>query len=279
MALSTPTSPVSWRPDQVAAINASDAIPDALITTITTKVGEISGDAPAVRVPATPDDQAAIVPEGSAIAESTPALAEVVLFTQKLGWLTRVTAEQFHQDGTAERLALVAARAIQTTADQFVLTNPAPANGAVGVTGLLNIPGIVAGAQINGNLDPLVDLLAQLATNRARPSHIVLAPTAWAALRKIKTATTSNQALLGAGVSDAAQQLLDVPVIINPAMPTLTGLVIDDTDAISAYSDVEVAQSADIYFASDSIALRTTFRLGATLIHPNRHGTFTVKAA
>ena len=39
---------------------------------------------------------------------------------------------------------------------------------------------------------------------------------------------------------------------------------------------VQVAQSEHLYFASDSIGLRCTWRFGANLVRPDRVGSFTV---
>lgn len=114
--------------------------------------------------------------------------------------------------------------------------------------------------------------------NGGQVTHLVLAPDAWASLRKFKTATGSAMGILGAGTNDAERRLLDVPVLVTGAMTAGTGLAIDRTAVVSAVGPVRVATSDHLYFNSDSVALRCTFRFGANLVRPDRVGMFTVTA-
>ena len=52
--------------------------------------------------------------------------------------------------------------------------------------------------------------------------------------------------------------------------------MVDRTAVVSAVGDVEVAQSEHVYFGSDSVALRCTWRFGQNVVRPGRVGTFTV---
>lgn len=264
----------AWRPD-VVSFPPADAIPDALVVALTTHVATVEGDAPAVRIPVADDTAADIVPEGDTITEDAPELAERLLFTVKVGKLQRVSREQFAHDNTADRLANAAARALVVKADDIWLNAPAPQPDTAGVTGILN-QGIVTGGTITDDLDGLIDIVSTLQTNGATPSHLLLAPNSWAALRKLKTGSTSNQSLIGAGVEDATLRLLGLTVVVNAKVPVGEGLVLDTADIVSAYSEISVAQSDDFYFNSDSVAVRSTFRFGSTTVHPNRHAVFTV---
>jgi HK97 family phage major capsid protein len=120
--------------------------------------------------------------------------------------------------------------------------------------------------------------LATLATNLATPSHILLSPTAWASLRKFKIGTDFNSTLLGTGASDAVPYLLDLPVIVTPALSGNNGLVLDSTAVVSAVGPVMVATSEHAFFDSDTIAVRCTWRFGQNVVRPNRIGKFTVTA-
>lgn len=273
--LSTPTSAQAWRPDVIGHA-PDDVIPDALIQRITTNAGSVEGDAVSVRVPVVADDDAAIVPEGTKIPEAAPELAEAVVTTIKVAKLLRVSREQYAQDGAAARLSTAAARSIVRKADDVLLNTPAPtAPASIPPAGLLH-QGIPSIGAVTDDFDVLVDALATVQSNGATPDVIVLAPDAWAGLRKVKTATGSAQSLLGVGAQDASPLLLGVPVIVNPAMPTGTGLLVDRDDIVSAVGEVQTAQSEDVYFETDSIGLRVMFRFGATVIHPDRHAIFTV---
>ena len=274
----TKTSADAWSPD-VTGFDPAEAIPEALVLTTSTVAGSVEGDAVAVRVAYVADDTAAFIPEGAPIPEADPELAEVTVFTGKVAQLVRLSREQFSQNGAEEQLAESVARSVTKRANAAYLTQVAPTAPAVTPpAGLLNITGIVSGGAVAADLDVLVDLFAELEGNGATPTHIIVDPVAWASLRKFKAATGSAQSLLGAGTSDAARLLLDVPVVVTPAMTAGTGLVIDKSAIVSAVGEVMVAQSEHAYFDSDSIALRCTWRFGANVVRPDRLGRFTVTA-
>jgi len=86
---------------------------------------------------------------------------------------------------------------------------------------LLNVTGLVDGGEVLGNLDALIDLQAELQLNGSTPSHLLLDPLGWAALRQMKFDDVgSNQTLIGAGTTDAVPMLLSLPVIVNREMPS-----------------------------------------------------------
>lgn len=273
----TITSAKGWSPD-VQAFLAADVIPTALVNTITTVAGTVEGDDVAVRVPFVRDDVASVVPEGAQIPEADPDLAEAVVLTTKVAKLIRLSREQFEQPNAPTLLSDAASRAVIATADDVFLSQAAPkAPALTPPAGILN-QGIAKAGAVAGNLDGLVDAMAAIATAGGNPSHIVLSPTAWASLRKFKAQTNSAVTILGAGTNDAVPMLLGVPVIVNKSLPSGSGLIADASDIVSAVGTVNVAQSSDVYFTSDAIGLRVTFRFGAQVIHPNRHATFTVTA-
>jgi HK97 family phage major capsid protein len=274
----TVTSPRAWSPD-ASSFAPLDVIPEALILVTSTLAGSVEGDAPAVRVAWVDDATADFVAEGAVIPEADPVLAETTVYTGKVSQLVRLSREQWGQDGAAERLSESVARAVVKRANEAYIAQAAPTAPAVTPpAGLLNVSGILNGGAVATSLDKLVDLFATIEGNGGTPTHIVLSPVAWASLRKFKTATGSAAGLLGAGTNDSVKMLLDVPVLVSPAVPAGSGLVIDKTAVVSAAGEVQVATSADAYFTSDSIALRCTWRFGANLVRPNRVGKFTVTA-
>src|SRR5699024_1612521 len=170
-------------------------------------------------------------------------------------------------------------RAVLTKANQAYIAQAAPSSPAVTPpAGLLNVAGIEDGGAIADDLDGLIDLFATIEGNGGSVSHLILAPDAWASLRKFKTATGSAVGILGAGTQDAERRLLDVPVMVTSAMTAGTGLAVDRTAVASAVGPVRVATSEHLYFNADSMALRCTFRFGANLVRPDRVGKFTVTA-
>lgn len=272
----TGTSAQAWSPD-LSSVAPRDAIPNALILQTSTVAGQVEGDAPAVRVMYVDDAAAGFVAEGAAIPEAAPDLAETLVYTGKVSQLLRLSREQFVQPNAQALLSESVARAVTKAADVAYVAQAAPTSPAVTPpAGLLNVTGIEDGGDVDASLDALVDLMATIADNGGTPSHIVVSPTAWAELRKFKTATGSNMSLIGAGTHDAERFLLDVPVLVNAAVPTGTGLVIDKTAVVSAVGPVQVQQSEHAFFANDSIGLRCVWRFGQALVHPDRVGKFTV---
>lgn len=281
MVLATTNSAAAWRPD-VTAISPEDILEDALILSESTVSGTIEGDEPVVRVGYIDDAEATITLEGDEIDEAAPDLAEVEVATDKLTQYFTLSREQYGRQQVPAQLAASMARGLTRKADSlFLFKQPTATNG---IPGLLNYADIVGGAgdtttpAIVGSLDPLIDLVAQLEANGATPSAIILDPMGWGALRKLKTGDGSNTSILGAGTTDAARLLLDLPVKVNKAMPANTGLVIDSTAIASAVGDVKIAASEHAAFKRDSIALRATWRIGFTPVRPERLGTFTIGA-
>lgn len=274
----TLTSAKAWAPD-LTAVPPADAVPDALILQTSTVSGEIEGDAPLVRVQYIDDATAAFTAEGTTITEADPGLSECVVATGKVAQIIRLSREQFAQPNASELLSTSVARAVTKAGNLAYISQVAPTSPAVTPpAGLINISGIVNGGAVADDLDGLVDLLATLATNGASPSHILLSPTAWASLRKLKIGADYNSTLLGTGATDAQKFLLDLPVIVTPAAPANSGLVVDSTAIVSAVGAVQVSISEHAYFAADSIAVRCIWRFGANVVKPNRVGKFTVTA-
>src|SRR5699024_8548301 len=142
----------------------------------------------------------------------------------------RLSQEQYHQQGTAGELSLSVQRAITKKGNEAFLTQPKPTgSNTAPPAGILNIPGIIQGDPITANLDPLIDLVAGLESNGGTPTGILLDPLAWAALRKIKTGTGAQTALLGAGTNDSVKMLLDLPVTVTSALSANSGIVLDSS--------------------------------------------------
>lgn len=273
---STANSAAAWSPDQFTFAPA-DALPEAAILNHSTVAAEIHGDEPAVRVAYAVDDDAKFVAEGAEIDEAEPDLNEAVIYTRKFAQLLRITREQYRQSGTDVELARSVARAMTAKADSAFLAQVAPTPPAVApVAGLINVANIVSETVDDDSLDALIDLEATVRANGANPTAWVLAPSTWAELRKIRTATDANTGILGAGTDDSAPRLLSIPVVVNAAVPSLSGLLVDRTAIISAVSQLEIATSADQFFSSDSIAVRATMRTGHTVPRPNRIGKFVI---
>lgn len=271
----TPTSPKAWAPD-VTAFLPGDVIPDALILQTATVVGSIEGDEPAVRVPFVADDGVVgFVAEGAEIPDADQDFDEVVVLTGKVAALGKYSFETLAQPEAARMVVESLSRSVVTKANQAYLGN---AEAAPGPTGLLNTPGIVdVETPIADDLDLLVDAVSFIELDGGTATHIVASPTAWATLSKLKRGADSNESLVGAGTVAAERALLGLPVLVTPAMPAGSLLVVDQSAVIGAQSPVRVARSDDAYFSSDSIGVRVTWRLGWKVMHGSRVAKLTIQ--
>lgn len=170
---------------------------------------------------------------------------------------------------------------MQRRADIALVQQVAPTPPALGPsTGLGQISGVVDGGEISDSLDGLIDLVAELQENGSTPSQVLMSPTAWAAFRKLKVGGAgTNQSLIGAGTEDAASLLLSLPVLVNVAVPALTGFVIDRTAVVSVFGEVKVSTSDHQYFSSGSVAVRCTWRVGHNMVWPNGIRIFSIAAS
>ena len=273
----TTTAAYPWRPD-VSVFAPADAVPDALILACSTVAGTIQGDEPSLRVAYVDDAAADFVAEAAPIPESDPDPAEVLVYTSKVSQLIRLSNELYAQAGTAQQLAQSVSRAILKKADAAFIAQPDPSPANAPSAGLLYVVGSVGGDEVSGSLDALVDLVAQLQSNGSNPTHIVVDPLGWSELRKLKYGNDSNQSLLGAGTTDATPMLLSLPVLVNREVPPYSGVVLDRSAVVSATSPVSVATDPSVFFTSDSIALRATWRIGFNVVRPDRIGQFTTAA-
>ncbi|WP_217133829.1 phage major capsid protein [Leucobacter chinensis] len=276
--ITTLTASQVWRPDH-NIFNPAEAVPEALVLEHSFIGGVIEGDAPSLRVAYVTDDEAQFTAEAGTIPEAEPGLNEVLVHTAKITQLVRLSQEQYRQLGTAQELSTSVQRAIVKKANEAFLTQVAPTPPATAPpTGLANISNIVTGTPVADNLDSLIDLVAKIESNGGTPTSIILDPLAWAALRKFKTASGSELNILGAGTNDSQKMLLDLPVTISNSLTANTGLVIDRTAIASAVGPVQVATDESIYFNTDEVGLRATWRLGWNTVHANRIGKFTIDA-
>lgn len=261
----TPSTPAAWSPD-VVAYTPGDVVPDALLLQTSTVVGSIEGDQPAVRVPFVVDDgTAAIVAEGTVIADAAQDFDEAVVTTSKVSALGKYSYETLAQPNAAQMVVESLQRSIIRKADEIYLTNAsAPA-------GLLTTAGITDAGTIGTDLDTLVDAIAGIEDAGGMASNIICSPTTWATVSKLKTATGSAQPLVTPDVTQpGTRQLLGVPVAVTPAMSDGDLLVVDRSTVISAVGEVRVARSEDAFFSSDVVAIRLTWRIGFAVQRPTR---------
>lgn len=275
MAHTTTTSAKAWSPD-LHVFDPGDSVPQSLILRAATVAGTIEGDEPRVRIAWANDAAATFVPEGAEIPEADPTLDEVTVATGKVSQLLRVSREQHAQAGAAGLLSQSVARAITRKADEAFMG--AEGEGVNDLDGILRTAGVHTGT-IGADLDALADAFGEIEAAGGSPSVIVASPSAWSALRKLKTGEGSSAALLGAGSADQERLLFGVPVVTSPSVPAGDLAVVDATAVAAAVGTVQVATSYERFFESDSVALRATWRIGWAVQHADRLAKLTVGSA
>lgn len=278
MAINTDAGRIGWSPDVISSFDADDLIPEALIIQTGSFAGTVEGDAPSVRVPYVPTDaSAAVAAEGAVIPESTPTLDEIVVSTDKVAQLVKVSREQINQDGAAERIARSMARAVTTQADALYLNNlSAP-------TGLLNTAGLATAGDLGGatgnDVFAAYDAVGAIENDGGQATHLLINPTDWALLCKIPETSGSARSIM-ADVHDASRRsLAGVPVIVSRHVTAGAALMLDRSEIVAAYGQLQLARSDEFYFDSDSVALRLTMRLGWTVARTARLQKLTIAAA
>lgn len=267
--IATPVSPKAVHLD-VRGFAPRDIVPDALLLQASNVAGFVEGDEPAVRVPYVDfDDDVAFVPEGNQITESAPDYSEVVINTGKVAVLARVSREQGALEGS-RLITTSMQRSLMRKANSAFLSQAAPTAPAVTPPAGILSQSPTAGGTVATDLDVVVDALATIEAAYGTATHVIASPSAWASLRKFKTATGSNESLVGAGVDDARKTLLGVPVLVNAAMTADQIVILDRDSVLSAAGQIQVAVSNDFYFDSDSAGIRVIWRFGQKIVDTSR---------
>src|SRR5699024_12054673 len=123
MTTNTPGTPASWSPDQFAYLSAGD-LPELLVNTATTVVGNVEGDDVAVRVPFVSEDPASgFYKEGSAISDDDPTADEVTIFTGKVATVSKFSREQLSQPDVPNIVLNSLKRSVSTYENNAFITN------------------------------------------------------------------------------------------------------------------------------------------------------------
>ncbi|MCV7317258.1 phage major capsid protein [Mycolicibacillus parakoreensis] len=259
----TTNVPAAWRPD-TTAYAPGDVVGDALLLAASTVVGTIEGDEPSVRVPYVSDDGTpAFVDEGDTFGDPGQVFSEAVISTFKLGALGKYSRELLAQPEAATSVSQSLSRAITKKANSAFIGN------ASDPTGLLNAS-IHDGGTVGSNLDELVDAVAHIESNGGAATHLIAHPTAWATLSKLKTGTSSEQNLLGAGVEAGQRNILGLPVLVDSNVSTGELLVVDKSAIVSAAGNVRLDRSEDAFFSADLVGVRIAWRIGWAVMHADR---------
>lgn len=218
---------------------------------------------------------AAFTAPGALITEQNVALTELTLMpTERLALksLTKVSNEliRMAQLNIQSVLTQRVAEDQAVTLDAALWTGSGASNS---VTGILSATGIssTTSADLLTDPDVLIDALAAAAEEYVTPSVLVMRPTTFAALRKIKVSTSDSRYVFDPSAAFAAgtQQLFGLPVVTTTAVPA-NAVAILDTSKIWVGRDVsaQVTVLTETFGDSDTIAIRCVSRYDAVLTTP-----------
>ncbi|OAV63126.1 phage major capsid protein [Enteractinococcus helveticum] len=271
MVQTTPGAAEAWRPNQVSSFDPDDLLKTALIIQCATLAGSVEGDAPSVLVPyVSADPDAGFVAEGAKITFGGGTLSQVAISTNKVASIDAVSRELVAQKGAAERIARSMQRAVTSKADMAFLNN------ASAPTGLFQVAGIATAGALDTNIFAVYDAIAEIEGDGGQATHFLIHPTDWAVLSKMPEATGSNRSLVADVHNAATRTLAGVPVIVHSAVPEGTAMMLDSSEVVAAYGTLDLARSDDVYFESDAVGIRATWRLGWNIVRPARLQKLTV---
>ncbi|ORA17363.1 phage major capsid protein [Mycobacterium arosiense] len=210
---------------------------------------------------------AAFTAPGATIAQQTVALTEKVLLpTERVGLksLTVVSNELVRM----AQLNIESVLTQRIVEDQALVLDAALWNGAGtsdSITGVLAASGISTSSSADLLTDPdvLIDALAAMAEEFVTPSVLVMRPTTFAALRKIKVSSSDSRYVFDPSQAfvAGAQQLFNLPVVTTTAVPA-NAIAVLDTSFIYVGRDIDSSTVVldQTFGDSDSIGIRSVSR-------------------
>jgi HK97 family phage major capsid protein len=138
------------------------------------------------------------------------------------------------------------------------------------ITGLTGQAGVTTGTLDVTNADSLLDAIAALNALEVTPNRWFLSGADFAALRKLKEATTSKRYLLEPDPSRASgSTIFGVPATITNKLPAGTAILADvPTIAVARDTSPSVTVLSERYAEFDEVGLRVTCRYDLGLLHP-----------
>jgi HK97 family phage major capsid protein len=220
---------------------------------------------------------AAFVAAGAQISDSNASFDEVTLLPSSLKGikvLTKVSNELVRQSVVGLEAAL-RTRLVTDVANAFDAAAWDGAGSSDTIKGIFRQSGIATGTLDLADPDSLIDAIATAQANKVNPTHWVMTPASFAALRKLKVGTTDARYLFDPSTiqNGTAFQVLGLPVIITDNIAN-TGTapgkarvaLIDFTHvAVARDVDAEVAVLDQTFGDYDTIGIRVVTRMDVAL--------------
>lgn len=141
------------------------------------------------------------------------------------------------------------------------------------IKGILQASGVATGTLDLTDLDSILDGIAVALGNNVTPTHIVMTPASWSALRKLKVGTDDNRYVVDPSTvqNGTAFQLFGLPVIVTSHIPDVSSnarvALVDFSKVVVARDvDAEVAILDQTYGSSDSVGIRVVTRYDVALL-------------
>jgi HK97 family phage major capsid protein len=256
-----------------AALLAPEQVDGLLITPVATLsiAGLISTvvrtSAPKFRIPlVTADPTASWVAEGAEISPSDMTVSELEITPSKLAGLSIITRElaQDTSPAAAEQVGLGLARDIARKLDAAYFGNTT-ANGPAGL-GSLTTAVVTSGAAFT--TDSFIDALAAAAAAGTTITNLVVGPTDFVAISKLKD-TTGRYMLQPDPAKPGGRVVFGVPLVVSNNVASGTAWAIpQDRAYIVIRDDATIETDTSVFFTSDRVAVKATMRVGFGFPHP-----------
>lgn len=143
------------------------------------------------------------------------------------------------------------------------------------IKGILRQSGVTTGVLDLADPDSLIDGLAAAQGNHVSPTHWVMTPAAFAAIRKVKVGTGDRRYVIEPNTiaNGVGFQLFGLPVIITDNIPNASGkarvALVDFSKVVVARDQNPSVTVLDQTFGdADSVGIRVTARFDVGLLHP-----------
>jgi HK97 family phage major capsid protein len=221
---------------------------------------------------------AAFVAPGTQIADSNVTFDEVQLLPSDLRGiksLTKLSNELVRQaTHTVGALDQVISTRLVTDVSNVLDAALWDGGGASStIKGVLRQTGIQTGVLVLTDPDSLIDGLATAQANHVSPTHWVMTPAAFAAIRKVKVGTGDRRYVIDPSTiqNGTAFQLFGLPVIVTDFIPNASGkarvALIDFSKVVVARDQNPTVAVLDQTFGDyDTIGIRVTARFDVGLL-------------
>lgn len=261
MAMQTAGNPGILRPEEVGPLVVEPVQRVSIGIQVSTRVTSGAKD---FRLPIVTDDvSAAWTPEGSDITVTDADTDELIVTPKKLASLTKISRE-LRDDSSPEAAQVVGdsiARDIAKKIDQAYFANTT-VNGPDGIKSI-DYQLVSAGSTFD-DLDAFAEAQAKAEVVGSQITAWVAHPNTLLNLQQLKIGASYNQPLLGIDPSSPTKRsIFGVPVYWSPFVDegAVWGIPMAKAFVVMR-QDVELAIDESWFFGSDSIAIRSTMRVG-----------------